>query len=314
MERNLWFEKEAIHLLEAFLKTSKREPQVLFAYSYAALGIIKWAKKRGWKTILGQIDPGIEEENIVAKLADKHRVLAPDWRRIDGDYWERWKEECAAADRIMVNSSWSKELVERSGVDGKKIDVVPLAYDRGTEESHKSYPHQFESSRPLRVLFLGQVSLRKGIAEVLEAARILRGKPIEFQIVGPVQIDLEAAGKMGWDSMQVKFIGTVPRSEVNRYYEQADLFLFPTHSDGFGLTQLEAQRRRLPLLVSRYCGEVVKNGVNGFILKEVTGEAIAKSLMQLLDQPELLSQCSQSSGVDASFSADSVAEKILNLA
>ena len=40
----------------------------------------------------------------------------------------------------------------------------------------------------MRVLFLGQVNLRKGVARLLQAARILRDEPVEFWIVGPVQI------------------------------------------------------------------------------------------------------------------------------
>jgi glycosyltransferase involved in cell wall biosynthesis len=49
---------------------------------------------------------------------------------------------------------------------------------------------------------------------------------------------------------------------TDAFYERADLFLFPTLSDGFGLTNLEAQAWSLPIVASRFCGEVVRDGVN----------------------------------------------------
>ena len=58
-----------------------------------------------------------------------------------------------------------------------------------------------------------------------------------------------------------------PRGETAaRFYREADVFLFPTLSDGFGLTQLEAQAWRLPVIASRFCGDVVQDGVNGLLL------------------------------------------------
>lgn len=63
----------------------------------------------------------------------------------------------------------------------------------------------------------------------------------------------------------VRWIGSVPRSATAMYYQLADVFLFPTLSDGFGLTQLEAQAWKLPIITSKFCGEVVKDRVNGAI-------------------------------------------------
>ncbi len=73
-----------------------------------------------------------------------------------------------------------------------------------------------------------------------------------------------------------------PRIEVDKYYKDADVFIFPTFSDGFGLTQLEAQSWKLPVIASRHCGEVVRDGVNGVILEEVSGQAIADVLLKFL--------------------------------
>src|SRR4029453_7855815 len=95
----------------------------------------------------------------------------------------------------------------------------------------REYPPQFTPGRPLRVLFLGQISLRKGIARLLKVARSLQSEPLEFLMVGPIQItipeDLRSARKIRW-------FGRVARHKVRSHYEQADVFILPTLSDGFG--------------------------------------------------------------------------------
>jgi glycosyltransferase involved in cell wall biosynthesis len=69
------------------------------------------------------------------------------------------------------------------------------------------------------------------------------------------------------------------------YYQKADVFIFPTLSDGFGLTQLEAQ---LPIIASQFCGEVVQDGINGLVLAAVTGETITQALKFCLQHPQEL--------------------------
>ncbi|MFM6198116.1 MAG: hypothetical protein ACKPE1_03055, partial [Dolichospermum sp.] len=59
--RNSWFQKQTIKKLTQ-LTTKLSDTPIVFSYSYAALEIFKFAKTQGWKTILGQIDPGLWEE------------------------------------------------------------------------------------------------------------------------------------------------------------------------------------------------------------------------------------------------------------
>jgi glycosyltransferase involved in cell wall biosynthesis len=170
------------------------------------------------------------------------------------------------------------------GIDQGKIVIMPLAYEqpRVAQEYRRCYPDRFTHGRPLRVLFLGQIIIRKGIAAVLAAAQILSDRPIEFWFVGSPGIsDLPSLANVRW-------VGPVSRDETARYYRDADLFLFPTLSDGFGLTQLEAQAWKLPVIASQFCGDVVKDRVNGFVLPQVTGDAIALVLRSCLDRPQML--------------------------
>ena len=168
----------------------------------------------------------------------------------------------------------------------------------GQPDFCRRYPSSFSSTRPLRVLFLGQVNLRKGVEPLLDAIRLLGSEPIEFTFVGPVQISIPADLR---DNRQVRWQGAAPRLATSQFYKDADVFLFPTFSDGFGLTQLEAQAWKLPIITTQFCGEVVEHGRNGWILPEITPQSIAEILRECLRDPSRLQAASDRSGVDERF-------------
>ena len=288
--RNHWWQERVLKILE---KRDLPKNTTLFAYSYAALELFKYAKSKGWKTVLGQIDPGIIEQKLITRELNKYS-LQSNLPAIPLEYWSNWREECALADTIMVNSNWSSQALQQTGVSNNKIKTIPLAYQpsEAAREFKRNYPANFSDQRPLKVLFLGQITIRKGIAAIFEAIQLLSGKPIEFWFVGNVEIDIPKNFK---NHPQIKWFGSVARSETDYYYQQADILLFPTISDGFGLTQLEAQAWKLPLVTSQCCGEVVKDRINGLILPNVTDKAIAQALTYCLYNPEQLTEFSQAS-------------------
>ncbi len=308
--RNEWFQQHAVAQLS---NGSTNGNHTVFAYSYAAEEIFKFAKDRGWRTVLGQIDPGPAEERIVARLDKTSAIKHKHWVPAPADYWKSWRNECALADQIVVNSDWSKDALLAEGMPAEKIRVIPVAYESSTDVGslQRLYPLAFSAERPLRVLFLGQINLRKGMGQLLEAVGLLSGENVEFWFVGPTQIHVPQSLRL---HPQVRWFGVAPRVEVASYYRDADVFIFPTLSDGFGLTQLEAQSWKLPVVASSYCGEVVRDGFNGVILEEVSGRAIAHALLSLLRSPETLSAMSARSAVDDRFSLKMLAESLKRLA
>jgi glycosyltransferase involved in cell wall biosynthesis len=286
--RNRWFQEQVVGILRS-IKQPPGERPIVFAYSYAARDILRYAKSRGWRTVLGQIDPGPIEEDLVAKEHRRQPSCRTSWQPAPAGYWRSWMEECRLADRIVVNSGWSGYALRQAGIAAEKIAIVHLAYQPPTaaDDHIRRYPDRFTADRPLRVLFLGQVILRKGIAAVLAAAKLLKDRPIEFWLVGPTELDgLPGLANMRW-------VGPVSRNETARYYREADVFLFPTISDGFGLTQLEAQAWKLPVIASRSCGEVVRDRVNGLVLPQATGDAIVSALMECVQRPRMLAALAQ---------------------
>ncbi|HBE20254.1 MAG TPA: glycosyltransferase [Cyanobacteria bacterium UBA11149] len=297
--RNEWFQTQAIWLLERITPKLNHTP-IIFAYSYAALEIFRYAKNRNWHIILGQIDPGFLHDKIVLDEHSKYPNYQSNWQAAPSDYWTNWQEECSLADRIIVNSLWSSQALQKAGISASKIALIPLVYTppETSRDFVRSYPSVFSRERPLRVLFLGKINLAKGIAALLDAAKLLYNQPIEFWLVGSQSIpkpqDHQGDNRIHW-------IDSVPRSATGKYYQEADVFIFPTLSDGFGLTQLEAQAWKLPIIASRFCGEVVKDGVNGLILPEVTGFAIALALEFCLNNPQSLQNFSSATSQTSQF-------------
>jgi glycosyltransferase involved in cell wall biosynthesis len=315
LARNQWFQRRALQTLKAI--ESQLDPNqrpVLFSYSYTALLLFRYAKQRGWHTILGQIDPGIVEEKKVVQLQTPYsQHYRCRWSSAPPHYWQEWQQECQLADRILVNSNWSQQALVEVGIPSQKIAIAPLAYQSPSQANAftRQYPPTFTQARPLRVLFLGQIILRKGIAELLEAMPMLAHAPIEIWLVGSTELTLAPALR---NHLQLKWLGAVPRSQVQHYYQQADVFLFPTHSDGFGLTQLEAQAWKLPIIASAHCGEVVKHQHNGLLLSEISAKAIADALKSCYKQPKRLQQWSNQSADMSFYNLNQLAKTLQTIA
>jgi glycosyltransferase involved in cell wall biosynthesis len=308
LARNDWFQECAV----AALTNQRREwdatptrPPVLFAYSYAAKAILLWAKERGWQTVLAQIDAGPEMERTVERLHKQHPEYRRPYSPPSSRYWDDWRDECMLADKIIVNSHWVRKALLLEDIPASKLRIAPLAFEKpkGTMDFHRIYPEVFTAKRPMRVLFLGQVSLLKGIVSLLEATELLRDEPIQFHIVGQVQVNIPTAFL---NHPRIVWEGLVPRSAVAPYYQRSDVFIFPTHCDGFGLTQLEAQAWQLPVIASRHCGDVIVDGLNGVQLSEVTGSSIANVLHAFLRSPATLQNMAQNSEIHPTFSLANV--------
>jgi glycosyltransferase involved in cell wall biosynthesis len=314
--RNRWFQRKVVSFLRSQLSTLNSQP-ILLSYSYTALEPFRHAKARGWKTVLVQIDPGPEEERIVAEEVARVPQLAGDWHAAPAKYRASWRKECDLADRIVVNSEWSREGLIRSGVPTGKLSVIPLAYEPGVDSERlteprlqRRYPDRFTQERPMRVLFLGQVNLRKGVARLLEAGRILRDEPVEFWIMGPAQVANPTAIAR---DVRVKWFGPATRKQAAESYAAADVFILPTLSDGFAITQLEAQAHGLPIIASRFCGRVVENGRNGIILEEPSAACIAAAIRDCVVDPIRLQNLAAASRVGSEFTIEALAQRLQEL-
>jgi glycosyltransferase involved in cell wall biosynthesis len=301
---------------------------IFFGYDTGFLEPARWVKEYGGKTIVCQMDPSRYEVDLVKEEERRWSGWAKRSVEVTEAYFRRREEEWAVADLVMVNSEWTREALIRQGVPESKLVVVPLAYEappvegrepsgleavrkttegspqgatatgrlwrqtrvEGFNSSFRSLVSSFSPQRPLRVLFLGQVILRKGIQYLIEAAKLLKEESIHFDVVGPIGISEEA---MKSAPPNMTFHGSVTRDRTREFYESADLFVLPTLSDGFALTQLEAMAHGLPVIATPNCGEVVTDGVDGLTVPAGDPMALAEAFQLLIQDPEKLKAMSE---------------------
>ena len=311
IRRNQYFQKNALTRIPWDSMPVGRKP-VLFAYSYAALDLLREAKSRGWTTVLGQIDVGMFEHRLVCEQAELHPEFSPPASHPPPSYFgENWRKELELADYIVVNSKWSRNSLMAEGVAQSKTHLLPIPFETPEGQSKaKTYPEHFSPERPLRLLFLGQVSQRKGIVPLLQSMQEMRGESIELTVAGPMRVRLP-----DWvhELPNVKFCGPVERLNVDQFYGSADLFILPTLSDGFGITQLEAQSRGLPIIASQRCGEVVRHGDNGYVLESPDKCQLTRCLRTCLESPGDLERWAANSKVSEIFSFERASSDLVRM-
>jgi glycosyltransferase involved in cell wall biosynthesis len=286
-------------------RARRQAPGVLFSFSYDAGEPFESAKALGWRMVLGQIDPGPAEWDLVDRETKQYAALRIPRDAPSPEYWKRWRLETELSDVIVVNSEWSRKLLLEGGVPAAKMVVAPLIYESPVRLAPKRYPSRFTKDRPLRVLFLGRITLRKGVGQLLEAMENLADEPILLRMVGPCAIRVhEAIGKLP----NTRIEPSVGRDAADALYDWADVFILPTLSDGFGMTQLEAMARRVPLIVSRQCAQVVRHRANGWLLETVSARTVAEAIVHALNNPQELADWSSGAAVPECCSMASVSE------
>jgi glycosyltransferase involved in cell wall biosynthesis len=266
------------------LSREKLDPEldIFFGFNTGCLETFQMLRERRIISICDQIDPARFEEELVFAESEKW----PGWQkqpgRIPEAYWQRMSGEWAAASMILVNSEWSRQALLKQGAAPEKIFVVPPAYE--PEKTHLPARRNFDG--PLTVLWIGSVILRKGIQYLIEAARLLQNEPrIQFIIAGPIHISDSAIATA---PKNMTFLGRLTRDQTAEWYRKADVFILPTLSDGFAVTQVEAMAHALPVIVTPNCGQVVTDGLDGLIVEPYSGAAIAEAVMSLNDDRQLL--------------------------
>ena len=269
----------------------------------ACLETLRPLADRGVFTVVDQADPAAVEEDLVRHERDRW----PGWEalpgRVPAAYYDRCRAEWAAADVVLVYSDWTKQAILDQGAAADKVIVVPLAY-----EGPPTPERTVGDGERLTVLWLGTVSLRKGIPYLIEAARQLRGRPIDVVVAGGLQVSDEAVRSA---PPNVRFTGRVLRGDAAAAYAAADLFVLPTISDSFALTQVEAMAHGLPVIATPRCGRVVTDGVDGRIIPPADADALAAAIAGLADDRDALRRMSAAARVKAAtFTLDAYGQQL----
>lgn len=250
------------------------------AYSFAV------AQKRGMTTILDcpQVYPDFLTHILNTAAEDLH--LPPPDPFDTPEIAERKRLEYSMADVLLVLSEVQKRSFLAAGFPLDKLICIPL-WAETTIFQPPPVPI-LKQSNTLRVLFVGGLSVRKGIPYLLEAIRLC-GSKVELTLVGAISPEIE--------SFLAKYEGSfthIPpttKAGVRQYYWQSDVLVLPSLVDTFGWVAMEAMACGLPVIVSENCGVPVPD--ENWRIPIMNAEAIAQKLLMLRDNREYCASLSQ---------------------
>jgi glycosyltransferase involved in cell wall biosynthesis len=261
----------------------------VFCFNSAGLEILQAWRGRGHLCVVEQtIAPRRFEEKI---LAEEHLRL-PDWQEPPphdsnvAAYIAREEAEWREADIIVCGSDFVREGVRACGGPVERCVVVPYGIDL---QSFPTCKRDWTPRRPLRVLTVGEVGLRKGSPYVVEAARRLKGR-VEFRMVGPMTLHSRRAKEL---QKHVEWLGVVPRRDIAAHYRWADVFLLPSLCEGSATVTYEALSAGLPVVTTKSSGSISVPGVTGFCVIERDSEGIVAALERFFANPQLLRDMSE---------------------
>jgi UDP-glucose:(heptosyl)LPS alpha-1,3-glucosyltransferase len=220
-------------------------------------------------------------------IADRTRLLLENQNYAKGRYKKI----------IACSSVVKRELMEYYGVPDEHITVIPNGVDtddfhprkRETFRAHVRSTYGF-SQEDIVLLFVGNEFVRKGLETAVRCLAILREQRIKLLVCGGDRPEKfrELARSQNVDH-RVVFAGS--RADVSRYYAAADIFVFPTYHDAFGLVITEAMASGLPVVVSKIAGaaeDIIEDGKDGLLLSYPPSvEELSKKIQVLRENPSL---------------------------
>ncbi|MCR4337867.1 MAG: glycosyltransferase family 4 protein [Candidatus Omnitrophica bacterium] len=179
-------------------------------------------------------------------------------------------------------------------IDPQKVIAVP-----GSVEDTIDVARYLEKSKdpeqPLKILYFSYLSQSKGVHVAFKAAaRILeKNRHVKFTFVGPFEspeIERDFLDLQKKYPSQIEYAGYVQSLEERvRLYRSADIFIFPTLRDVFGLVLLHAMAESLPIVASDEgnVSEIIEEGRSGFLISKGNDMQLAEKIQILIDNPAL---------------------------
>ena len=193
------------------------------------------------------------------------------------------EDEIKYTQHFLVPSNYVKESYLFSGVNYDQINIVPYGFNI-SNENKVEYPKTDEF---VNFLFVGQVIYRKGINYLAEAFSMANRDNIKLNIVGKLEKNSQIVDKIKCNK-NIKIWGMVTHDKMKDIYNQADVFVLPSLSEGMSLAGLEAMAFELPIICTTNTGvnDLVDDGVNGFVVPIGDADAIKEKIEWFADNKD----------------------------
>jgi glycosyltransferase involved in cell wall biosynthesis len=233
--------------------------------------------------VMEQVSPPLRyERSIAAEELSRFPEWAPEAVARSGPWDHRMEAEWEAADLIWVPSHHLIQVSSAYGADPLKFRVIPYPINRpglaGTIRDRRS-------SQVLRVVFAGTLMLEKGVQYIYQALRKRPDLPVRMEFFGPINLTPLGVRRLA----EVGTVhGAVPRSKLLKEFQNADILLFPSLSEGSALVTLEAAALGLPIVATEEAG----SPMGAMVIPSRSPEAIIAAIEMLADDPAQLEKLS----------------------
>lgn len=270
----LWFDRYV----------SRRTPacDVFCALSGSGLQSGRAARARGARYICDRGSSHIRYQDRL--LREEYELQQVPFEGIDPRIVEREESEYDAADLITVPSSFALRSFVECGVPEAKLRLVPYGVDL----------HSFRTTaRPeqgsFQVLFVGTVSVRKGLRYLIDAFNKLEHPRKRLTLIGPVSPELESSLDKLRTRIDIAILGAQPQNRLKHYMSASHALVLPSIEEGLALVQAQALACGCPVISSTNTGaaDLFSDGVEGYIVPVRDSNAIANRLQMLADNSHL---------------------------
>ena len=248
------------------------------------LHIFRAARRLGIRTVLN---------HATGPVREWVRIMEPEYARIglrltdvcpyDDAYFAREAEEYALADWHCAASSVVRAQLIALGIDAQRIWQVPYGADSHIfHRADEAPPPQF------RIVFAGQVGLRKGLHTLLEALTLAQRADwrMDFYgaVLGEARQDLDAYR----GATPLAFHGPVTQTALATAFRTGSVLVLPSLEEGFGLVVPQALNCGLPAVVSDRVGgkDLVRHRENGSVFATGDAASLASELLWWAENPQ----------------------------
>ncbi len=245
---------------------------VHIAWSGYSLETLRRAKELG---ILAVVDRGSSHILTQQKLLEEeYAKFGLPFRQTHPKVLEQEVAEYETADVIHAPSLFSLKSFRDRGIPESKLFHLPYGFS----------PSTFKSTAPkdkgFRIVFAGNLSLRKGLHYLLDAFEQLKLKDAQLWVFGSPSPEFAAAG-IRLDRPGVKYFGKQPWPVLADHFSRGTVFCIPSVEDGFAIVLLQAMACGLPVLGTHNTGapDAVRNGQEGFLFPIRDVDAMKESIL-----------------------------------
>ena len=279
------------------IKTSKNigDANILIASSNSGLEAGKRIKTLNGKFICDRGSSHIKFQNEILK--NEYNELKIPYNEISKETIYREQEEYNEADIISVPSTFVFNSFLKKGIDKKKLFLNPYGVDL-----QRFYPLQKIKTENFQVLYVGALSVRKGIFYLLEAFKKLKFKNKKLMLIGSIEDQIKTKITK-YLSNQIEYLPVIKNNQLIKYYSKANVLVQPSIEEGLSLVIAEALACGCPVIATKNTGanDLFKDGQEGFIIDARSVEQINDKLQLLADNKVLQEEMSHNAKINVSL-------------